>query len=116
MITQGYLKECFHYNPDTGVFTWKERPRAHFATERGWKISNSGNTGNAAGTLNGRGYLQNAIDMGYGVLVKFEHNRPDDECLNALKDQHGLVEHLIIKYDQYFELSILGVIDGEEDS
>ena len=28
--TQEYLQECFEYNPETGILTWKERPLSHF--------------------------------------------------------------------------------------
>jgi len=45
MITQEELKELLHYNPKTGIFTWK--------------ISKTGITRlSVAGTINGRGYRQ----------------------------------------------------------
>lgn len=45
--TQEYLKECFDYVD--GKLYWKERPRKHFNTERGWKIFNKVYRGNDAG-------------------------------------------------------------------
>ena len=44
MITQEQLKELLHYDPDTGVFTWKVR------------IAGNANIGDVAGYLNGNGY------------------------------------------------------------
>ncbi len=29
-----FLQACFAYNPDTGVLTWKHRPREHFARKK----------------------------------------------------------------------------------
>lgn len=51
---QEYLLECFEYNENVGVLSWKERPNHHFSndadhkwfcTKYGWKI---------AGTINKR--------------------------------------------------------------
>ena len=44
-----YLDECFDYDGETGSFTWKERPRHHFATDRGRKITNTSCAGTVAG-------------------------------------------------------------------
>lgn len=32
--SQEYLKECFEYDPETVILTWKERPRDHFNSDR----------------------------------------------------------------------------------
>ncbi len=54
MITQERLQELLHYNPDTGVFTWKVR------------TSNSVHVGDIAGNrftkADGKSYLQIQID------------------------------------------------------
>lgn len=39
MIGRDYLRECFHYNPDTGIFTPIERPRSHFSSELSYQMS-----------------------------------------------------------------------------
>ena len=44
-----HLRECFMYNPETGVLTWKERPREHFATEQARRHFNAKHAGTAAG-------------------------------------------------------------------
>ena len=44
-----HLKECLDYNPDTGEFTWRERPRSHFRRDNSWKHFNRKYAGNKAG-------------------------------------------------------------------
>ena len=39
-LTQELLKTLLDYNPDTGVFTWKERPLSMFKTEMAGKTWN----------------------------------------------------------------------------
>lgn len=50
--------EYFSVDATTGILTWKERPRSHFATERGMKQTNAREAGTLAGANNGSGYLQ----------------------------------------------------------
>lgn len=39
-ITQAFLNETFSYDGETGLLTWKARPREHFSSERSWKGAN----------------------------------------------------------------------------
>lgn len=64
---QDYLKECFNYDPDTGVLTWKDRPREHFKYEYSWLWVNNEYAGSQAG-CNSHGYLQVGI-CGNSYLV-----------------------------------------------
>ena len=52
-----YLRECLHYEPETGDFYWKLRPRHHFPNENIWKTINTRNGGTKAGSISNNGYV-----------------------------------------------------------
>jgi hypothetical protein len=41
LIPISYLRECFDYDPETGTLRWRERPRSHFLTFKGWAMWNA---------------------------------------------------------------------------
>lgn len=53
-----FLRECFEYNPNTGDLIWRfDRPRHHFATDRGYNGYLKRNAGKVAGSIDkGHGY------------------------------------------------------------
>lgn len=48
------LDDCFNYNPETGIFTWKRRPLCHYDTEKRWLMLIEKQQGKEVGT-----YVQN---------------------------------------------------------
>ena len=98
MLTQQYLKECLDYNPETGVFTWKERPLHHFKRESNGKGWNTRYAGNQAGCTDGKGYLTIAVDgklhRAHRLAFLFMEGRmPDGEVdhLNHVRDDNRWV-------------------------
>lgn len=55
-ITGNYIRECFDYNPVTGLTEWLIRPRNHFKTDRGYNIFNSTFPGKEVGYKSSDGY------------------------------------------------------------
>lgn len=63
--SQEYLQECFDYDSDTGVLTWKERPLSHFSNFHRGRNWNSHWAGKPAGHNIKRkdGYTQNVVHV-----------------------------------------------------
>jgi hypothetical protein len=60
-LPQDYLLGIFTYNEDTGILTWRNRPRQHFATDSAHRAFNTKHAGKPAGCVvhykNGRSYI-----------------------------------------------------------
>lgn len=57
VVTPEYVKQCLKYDSKTGTLTWKNRPKMHFPTERGWAIFHASYAGKETGCLDHKGYL-----------------------------------------------------------
>lgn len=64
--SQKYLRECFDYDADTGACTWNVRPRHHFNTDHGQKVTNGKHSGNkiTRTTVTGDGKTYRHIKVG----------------------------------------------------
>lgn len=57
-ISIEYLRECFDYDPLSGLLTWKHRPVKHFHAEQHQKAFNAKLAGKAAGCVHKGGYVE----------------------------------------------------------
>lgn len=54
-----FLRECFEYDRESGILTWKHRPIEHFNNRRTWQACNTRWAGKVAGNINkSLGYVQ----------------------------------------------------------
>jgi hypothetical protein len=68
-----FLRECFDYNPESGILKWRVRPRGHFKTEEEEQIWNAVFAGKRPGAVN-KGYLviclQGTPYLAHSIVVK----------------------------------------------
>lgn len=76
-----FLHECFEYHSETGILTWKARPRSHFESDRAQKIANTMCEGKPAGnivTCSGKLYIQVTINrklyLAHRICYKMYYN------------------------------------------
>ena len=58
LLTAERLRAALEYSADTGVFTWRPRPRSDFTCLREMNRWNNRYVGTVAGTDDGRGYVR----------------------------------------------------------
>jgi hypothetical protein len=102
------MQECFDYNDQEGILTWRLRPKDHFQSERHWKSFNARYYGKQAGNkhdkrftvgINGKTYLANriaAIFLGY----KLDENSVviciDGDHFNIRKDNLFISDRRVV--------------------
>ena len=100
--SQEYLLECFNYNPDTGLLTWKKRPLHHFKNSRGMNIWNARYPSKIAGTIQPNGRIDLIIQLkhykahrviwkivtGCDPVYEIDHKNinPSDNCWCNLRE------------------------------
>jgi hypothetical protein len=57
-----YLRECFDYNPDSGVIRWQTRPREHFNSNQAYATHYGKDAGRQITHVDPRGYLNLSLD------------------------------------------------------
>lgn len=94
--TQEYLKECFDYNPETGILTWKERPLYHFSGKKAYNWFNSCFTNKELRNTNEYGYVYVTINkklyLVHRIIWMLIYNEHPDtiDHINGITDDNRL--------------------------
>ena len=87
----GYLRECFDLDAESGVLTWRTRPRHHFVSLRGFRTWNATHAGKQAGIPTVNGYLRTAV-----CKVRYQVHRIIFAMHHSmeLRDVPALLDHI----------------------
>lgn len=115
-LSAEYVRSLLHYDPKTGILTWKQRPRVHFTNDRTHAMRNARFAGKIAGRKDSKGHLQVTIDgvsyaahrviwlIVYGVwpdkIDHINHVRDDNRLLNMREvDAGGNARNASLRHD-----------------
>lgn len=67
------LHERLSYDPETGVLTWRDRPREHFPTEKAWRAWNEQRAARPVNAPGGANYLRVNLTVGGRKRILLSH-------------------------------------------
>ena len=70
-----FIRECLNYDPDTGIFIWRERPAHHFPKAHFGNIWNGRFAGKRAGSVTHAGPRRDFWEIPFGPLGGFKAHR-----------------------------------------
>jgi hypothetical protein len=88
--SQEYLHECFNYDEKTGDLFWKERPREHFNSDRGFNSFNARLAGKLASTCTSKMSYKTTSVGGYSAIASHRVIWK----YHTGKDPVGVIDHI----------------------
>lgn len=89
-ITKEWLREVFHYNPLTGIFTWRARDKDQSKAYKQW---NTRFAGKPAGRVRDDGYMQVSLKVDGKATKQFLHRLAviymGDDCFGDVDHMNG---------------------------
>jgi hypothetical protein len=93
--SQEYLRQCFDYDPETGVLRWRERPIEHFKSVQAWRAWTTKYAGQPFGCQS-NGYVLGGLGgvnwFAHCIIWKLVHDEepPEVDHRNRVRDDNRL--------------------------